>query len=65
MSSKYRKSFLLSFTGLSAIGGFLFGYFRYQFLKTKNVTFRYDTGVIGGANLFIHNDISPYSDNDK
>lgn len=56
--NKYNIKFLLVLTFLSAIGGFLFGYSISSF-------FSYDTGVIGGANLFIHYDISPYSDTDK
>ena len=34
-------------------------------LGKATLTLSYDTGVIGGANLFIHNDISPYTDTDK
>ena len=39
-------------------------YFIQTFARRK-LNLRYDTGVIGGANLFIHNDISPYTDSDK
>lgn len=40
-------SYLVIFTLTSAIGGFLFGY----------VLYRYDTGIIGGANLYIYDDL--------